>query len=98
MMTRNVSLVLSFFLVAVGLAAAPRNVVLFIADDMGQDAGCYGNRDVMTPALDQLAREGTLFRNAFCTSASCSAKIGRASCRERVWCPQRHVRGAIRRY
>ena len=55
------------------LAAAPRNVVLFIADDMGQDAGCYGNREVMTPALDQLAREGTLFRNAFCTTASCSA-------------------------
>jgi N-sulfoglucosamine sulfohydrolase len=53
--------------------AAQRNIVLFIADDLGQDAGCYGNREVQTPALDQLAREGTLFRNAFCTSASCSA-------------------------
>jgi N-sulfoglucosamine sulfohydrolase len=52
---------------------APRNVVLFIADDMGQDAGCYGNPDVKTPALDQLAREGTLYRYAFCTTASCSA-------------------------
>lgn len=58
---------------AVARAAAPRNVILFIADDMGQDAGCYGNPDVKTPALDQLAREGTRFRNAFCTSASCSA-------------------------
>lgn len=55
------------------LRAAPRNVVLFIADDMGLDAGCYGNQAVKTPALDQLAREGTLFRNAFCTTASCSA-------------------------
>lgn len=55
------------------LTAAPRNVILIIADDMGQDAGCYGNPVVKTPALDQLAREGTLFRNAFCTSASCSA-------------------------
>ena len=36
--------------------AAPRNVVLFIADDLGQDAGCYGNREVQTPALDQLTR------------------------------------------
>ncbi len=60
-------------LVAVAVAAAPRNVVLFIADDMGQDAGCYGNPDVKTPALDQLAREGTRYRNAFCTTASCSA-------------------------
>ena len=58
---------------ATSLRAAPRNVVLFIADDMGQDAGCYGNREVKTPALDQLAREGVLFRNAFCTTASCSA-------------------------
>jgi N-sulfoglucosamine sulfohydrolase len=55
------------------VAAAPRNVILFIADDMGQDAGCYGNREVKTPALDQLAREGTRYRYAFCTSASCSA-------------------------
>ena len=55
------------------LAAAPRNVVLFVADDMGLDAGCYGNRDVKTPHLDALAREGTLYRRAFCTTASCSA-------------------------
>jgi N-sulfoglucosamine sulfohydrolase len=72
-MLRAIALLLSFITFAGGLAAAPRNVVLFIADDMGQDAGCYGNREVMTPALDQLAREGTLFRNAFCTTASCSA-------------------------
>ena len=51
----------------------PRNIVLIVADDLSQDAGCYGNREVRTPAMDQLAREGTLFRNAFCTSASCSA-------------------------
>lgn len=66
-------LALAFLALATALPAAPRNVILFIADDMGQDAGCYGNREVQTPALDQLAREGTLFRNAFCTSASCSA-------------------------
>jgi len=29
--------------------------------------------EVKTPALDQLARDGTRFRYAFCTSASCSA-------------------------
>ena len=69
--------ILPVFLAAALLAAtalaAPRNVVLIIADDMSQDAGCYGHKEVKTPALDQLAREGTLFRNAFCTSASCSA-------------------------
>jgi N-sulfoglucosamine sulfohydrolase len=59
--------------VVVTTGAAPRNVVLFIADDMSQDAGCYGNKEVKTPALDQLAREGTRYRYAFCTSSSCSA-------------------------
>jgi N-sulfoglucosamine sulfohydrolase len=55
------------------LLSAPRNVVLIIADDMGQDAGCYGNREVKTPALDRLASEGTRYRYAFCTTSSCSA-------------------------
>lgn len=55
-------------------AAADRpNVVLFVADDHGQDAGCYGNRVIRTPNLDQFAHEGTLYRYAFCTTASCSA-------------------------
>lgn len=64
----------SFFLLSFSFAAAaPRNVVLFIADDMGQNAGCYGDPNAKTPALDRLASEGTRFRFAFCTSASCSA-------------------------
>ena len=53
--------------------AAMKNVVLFVADDLGQDAGCYGNRVIRTPNLDRLAADGTLFPYAFCTTASCSA-------------------------
>ena len=52
--------------------AAERNVVLFVVDDMSQDAGCYGNKVVKTPHLDAFAREATLFSHAFCTTASCS--------------------------
>jgi N-sulfoglucosamine sulfohydrolase len=49
------------------------NVVLIVADDHGTDAlGCYGNKVIQTPHLDQLAAEGVRFTNAFCTSASCS--------------------------
>lgn len=55
-------------------AETPRlNIVLFVADDHGQDAGCYGNTVIKTPSLDALARDGVLYRNAFCTTASCSA-------------------------
>lgn len=52
--------------------AAPRNVVLFVTDDQGQDAGCYGNPILKTPNLDALAADATRFKNAYCTTASCS--------------------------
>jgi N-sulfoglucosamine sulfohydrolase len=51
---------------------SPRNVVLMVADDMGLDAGCYGNAVIKTPHLDALAAAGTRFTHAFCTTASCS--------------------------
>jgi len=65
--------VLLFALGGAGLAAAERNVVLVVTDDQGQDAGCYGNSVIQTPNLDAVARDGTMFTHAFCTTASCSA-------------------------
>jgi N-sulfoglucosamine sulfohydrolase len=54
--------------------ARKSNVVLYVVDDHGtDDAGCYGNPVIKTPGLDALAREGTRFTHAFCTTASCSA-------------------------
>lgn len=53
--------------------AASLNIVLFVCDDLGTDIGCYGNDAIKTPAIDALAREGTRFTRAFCTTASCSA-------------------------
>lgn len=54
--------------------ARKSNVVLYVVDDQGtDDAGCYGNKVIKTPGLDTLAREGTRFTHAFCTTASCSA-------------------------
>ena len=43
----------------------PLNVVLITADTLGADVlGCYGNREIETPHLDQLAKSGILFENA----------------------------------
>lgn len=53
--------------------AAARNVVLIVADDLGMQLGCYGDRVARTPALDRLAAAGTRFTRAYCTTASCSA-------------------------
>ena len=49
-------------------AERPPNVVLIVADDMGYgDAGCYGAKDIRTPNLDRLAKEGTRF-TGFCVA------------------------------
>ncbi len=53
--------------------AAERNIVVFITDDESPTLGCYGDPVAVTPALDALAADGTLFENAFATTASCSA-------------------------
>jgi arylsulfatase A-like enzyme len=34
--------------------------------------GCYGNDEIFTPHLDDLASRGVLFRNAFCPNSMCS--------------------------
>jgi N-sulfoglucosamine sulfohydrolase len=53
--------------------AAERNIIFVVTDDEGQTLGCYGDPVAVTPAVDALARDGTMFVNAFATTASCSA-------------------------
>jgi arylsulfatase A-like enzyme len=46
--------------------APPGNVLLVTLDTLRPDRlACYGNPRVTTPTLDRLAREGTLFENAY---------------------------------
>ncbi len=65
---------LALCLSALGLCAAKRPNVLFIlTDDQRWDAiGISGNRDLKTPNMDRIGREGVYFRNAFCTTSLCS--------------------------
>ncbi len=49
------------------------NVVIIMTDNHGEwTLGCYGNPDIQTPHIDQLAKEGTLFTRAFANNAVCS--------------------------
>jgi N-acetylglucosamine-6-sulfatase len=51
----------------------PPNVVVVLVDDLRwDDIGVAGHPFVQTPAIDQLAREGTRFTNAFATTPLCS--------------------------
>jgi arylsulfatase A-like enzyme len=49
------------------------NIIFFLVDDLGQrDVGCYGSQFHETPAIDQLAKEGMRFTNAYATCHVCS--------------------------
>jgi len=49
------------------------NIILYLTDDIGWgDVGCYGNKVVSTPNIDQLAKNGLKFENAYVTTSSCS--------------------------
>ncbi len=56
----------------------PPNFVVIVVDDLRWDhIGVAGHPFVQTPAIDQLARDGAMFDNAFATTPLCSP--GRAS-------------------
>ncbi len=49
------------------------NFVFIIADDMAwDDSGAYGHPKIKTPNIDQLAKDGMRFDQAYLTASSCS--------------------------
>jgi arylsulfatase A-like enzyme len=50
------------------------NILLVLADDLAAwMLGCYGNKEIKTPNIDQLARSGMRFANSFVATPICSA-------------------------
>lgn len=50
------------------------NIVVILADDLAAwMLGCYGNKEIRTPNIDNLAREGMRFNNGFVCTPICSA-------------------------
>ena len=70
---RVVSFVVASCATAMPAFAAPRNILVVVTDDESPTLGCYGDPVAVTPAIDALAADGTLFTHAFATTASCSA-------------------------
>lgn len=49
------------------------NVVIFLADDLGYgDIGVHGCRDIPTPSIDSIAREGVRCTSGYVTSPRCA--------------------------
>jgi choline-sulfatase len=59
---------------AMGATAGRPNVLWIVADDQAPYVlGAYGNKQVRTPNLDKLAKEGMRFERAYCNSPVCTA-------------------------
>lgn len=74
---KNCLFLLTILVSAISTAAAAAkrpNIVFLLADDQTfYSMGCYGNRDVQTPHMDRLARDGMIFDNHYDTTAICMA-------------------------
>jgi N-sulfoglucosamine sulfohydrolase len=72
----NLSLFALVILSGALCSAAQPNILFIVSEDNGPELGCYGDTNAsnnnMTPTLDQMARDGVLFYNAFVPFSVCS--------------------------
>ena len=48
------------------------NVIVIVADDLGYaDLGCHGSKDVKTPHIDSIAKNGVRFTHGYVTAPQC---------------------------
>ena len=67
-------------------AAERPNILLCIADDASwHHFGANGDPVVRTPNFDRVAREGVNFKNAFCSSPSCTPSRGALLTGQQFW-------------
>jgi arylsulfatase A-like enzyme len=56
-----------------GADGKPPNILVILADDLGRgDYSAFGTRDIRTPAIDRLGREGITLENFYANSCVCS--------------------------
>jgi len=58
---------------SIGMAAERPNIVFMLADDLGYgDLASFGAKDVRTPQIDSLARDGVRFTRAYANGPECT--------------------------
>ena len=68
-MNKGLLLHIYFLFLSLSLSALERPNILWItSEDNGPDLGAYGLDYAHTPALDNLAKESTIYTNAFATA------------------------------
>lgn len=55
------------------VAAEKPNIIFILVDDLGYgDLGCFGQDKILTPNINQLAKEGMIFTRAYAGNAVCA--------------------------
>lgn len=69
------NLLLIFYCISTASAQnkTPPNIILILVDDLGySDLASYGNKNIKTPNIDALGKEGVRFTQAYVTSPICA--------------------------
>ena len=68
-----------YFLIITSLFACyenkntPPNIIVIISDDQGYaDVGFHGSKEIFTPNIDRIAKNGVVFSQGYVSSAVCS--------------------------
>lgn len=48
------------------------NILLIVSEDHGPHLSCYGDKVIQTPNLDNIAKNGIIFKNAYVSESVCS--------------------------
>ncbi len=68
-----ISVAIIIHLAIVDFAQSRPNIIFIFVDDMGySDLSCFGNKEMKTPNIDRLAKEGIRFTNYYDNSPICS--------------------------
>jgi len=89
--------ILFLVFVSTSSAAAKKNVLFIVVDDLRPVLGCYGDDIAQTPNIDRIAEQGMLFERAYCQQAVCNASrhsflTGLRPDSIRVWDLKQHFR------
>ncbi len=72
-MKRVLCFCVAVILISATEAAEKPNIVFLMADDLGYgDLGCYGQKEILTPNIDRLSRDGIRFTQAYAGSTVCA--------------------------
>src|SRR4026207_1108472 len=76
-MLRNLTLAICFLLLGIFPSRSQTNqtrpnILWIVCEDISPFIGAYGNRDIKTPNIDQLAKEGVMYTRAYTTAGVCA--------------------------